>query len=57
MMKKADFKCPYCGSNHYEHVFPKDKTLPVFLRRCGRCGKYQVWIKKVKQDLGVKDND
>ena len=46
-MKKEDFNCPYCGSTHYKHVFPKDKTIPVFLRRCAKCGKYQKWIRKV----------
>lgn len=45
-MRGNGFKCPYCGSTHYEHVFPKDKTIPVFLRQCSRCGKYKIWIKK-----------
>ena len=45
-MKSEDFKCPYCGSNHYMHIFPKDKTVPVFLRLCGKCGKYKIWIHK-----------
>ena len=45
-MKSEDFKCPYCGSTYYRHVFPKDKTIPVFLRLCGKCGKYKIWIHK-----------
>lgn len=46
-MRGNGFKCPYCGSTHYEHVFPKDKTIPVFLRQCSRCRKYKIWIKKI----------
>lgn len=45
-MKGNGFKCPYCGSTHYEHIFPKDKTIPVFLRKCLRCGKFKQWIRK-----------
>ncbi len=45
-MKGNEFKCPYCGSTHYEHIFPKDKTIPVFLRRCAKCGKYKKWVRK-----------
>nr|DAP34828.1 MAG TPA: zinc-ribbon domain protein [Caudoviricetes sp.] len=48
-MKDGKFKCPYCGSTHFEHVFPKKKSIPVFLRQCLRCGKYKVWVYKNKK--------
>lgn len=57
-MRGNGFKCPYCGSTHYEHTFPKDKTIPVFLRSCLRCGKYQIWVKKIRKGArnGISDN-
>lgn len=47
-MKDGKFKCPYCGSTHFEHVFPKNKSIPVFLRQCLRCGKHKFWVYKDK---------
>lgn len=48
-MKDGKFKCPYCGSTHFEHVFPKNKNIPVFLRQCLRCRKHKFWVYKNKK--------
>lgn len=45
-MRNTIFKCPICGSTHFKHSFPKDKSIPVFLAWCVKCGRYECWIKK-----------
>lgn len=44
-MKNDKFKCPICGSTHFEHII--SKTHPeIFGIRCTRCVKYVGWLPK-----------
>lgn len=36
--------------------FPKNKSIPVFLRQCLKCHKYKFWVYKNKKKEG-DEND
>lgn len=55
-MRDGKFKCPVCGSTHFEHIFPRKKSIPVFLRCCLGCGKYKFWVHKKKKKEANNDN-
>ena len=44
-MKNGKFKCPICGSTHFEHIISKT-TPDWFGIRCYKCIKYLGWLKK-----------
>ena len=44
-MKNDKFKCPICGSTHFEHII--SKTHPeIFGIRCSKCIRYIGWLSK-----------
>lgn len=44
-MRNGKFKCPICGSTHFEHIITK--THPeIFGIRCTKCVKYVGWLDK-----------
>lgn len=44
-MRNGKFKCPICGSTHFEHIITK--THPeIFGIRCSKCVKYVGWLDK-----------
>lgn len=47
-MRNGVFKCPICGSTHFEHI--NSKTHPtIFGIRCSKCLKYLGWLDKELQ--------
>ena len=47
-MRNGVFKCPICGSTHFEHI--NSKTHPtIFGIRCSKCIKYVGWLDKELQ--------
>jgi hypothetical protein len=47
-MRNGVFKCPICGSTHFEHI--NSKTHPeIFGIRCSKCIRYLGWLEKELQ--------
>lgn len=47
-MRNGQFKCPICGSTHFEHI--NSTTHPkIFGIRCAKCIKYVGWLDKELQ--------